>query len=46
MEPNKQLDMSEEVKETYTPGQQAVLKILQWGAWTLAFAAMLYVMHS
>lgn len=46
MEPNKPVEMPEESGETYTPGQRALLKFLQWGAWTAAFVAMLYVMHS
>lgn len=46
MEPNKPVDMPEESEVIYTPGQRTVLQILQWGAWTAAFAAMLYVMHA
>ena len=46
MEPNRPLDMPEETKGTYTPGQQAVLKLVQWGAGTVAFVAMLDVIHS
>lgn len=46
MEPNKPVDMPEETRTTYTPGQQAILKLLQWGAWTAAFVAMLNVMHA
>ena len=38
--------MSEETKEIYAPGQQAILKLLQWGAWTAAFVAILNIMHS
>ena len=45
MEPNKQADIPEETTVTYTPGQQAILRLLQWGAWTAAFVAMLDVMH-
>lgn len=46
MEPNKPADILEETKPTYTPGQQAILKLLQWGAWTAAFVAMLKLMHA
>lgn len=46
MEPNKPADMPEENGDTYTPGQKAVLQWLCWGAWTAAFIAMLYIMHS
>jgi len=46
MEPNKPADVPEEMKETYTPGQQAILKLLQWGAWTAVFVAILNVMHA
>ena len=46
MEHNKPVDMPEDTKATYTPGQQAILKLLQWGAWTAAFVAMLNVMHA
>lgn len=46
MEPNKPADMPEETKATYTPGQQAIINLLQWGAWTAAFVAMLDVMHA
>jgi hypothetical protein len=46
MEPNKPVEVPEESGETYTPGQRAILKILQLGAWTAAFTAMIYVMHS
>jgi len=46
MEPNKPVDMPEETKATYTPGQQAILKLPQWGAWTAVFVAMLKVMHA
>lgn len=46
MEPNKPVDMPEGTKATYTPGQQAILKLLQWGAWTAVFVAMLNIMHA
>lgn len=46
MEPNKPVDMPEETKEIYTPGQQVILKLLQWAAWTAAFVAILNIMHS
>lgn len=46
MEPNKSVEVPGENGETYTPGQRIILKILQFGAWTVAFIAMMYVMHS
>ena len=46
LEPNKPMDESKETTESFTPGQQAFLGFLQWGAWTTAFVALLYVMHS
>ncbi|CUH95020.1 putative membrane protein [Propionispora sp. 2/2-37] len=45
MEPDGPADRPEEGGAIYTPGQRVVLQILQWGAWTAAFSAMLYVMH-
>jgi len=46
MEPNKPVDMPEETKTTCTPGQQVILKLLKWGAWTAVFVAMLNIMHA
>lgn len=46
MDPNKPVEVQEENEEIYTPGQRAVLRLLQWGAWTAALTAILYVMHS
>lgn len=46
MEPNKSVNSMEENKDTYTPGQKVILSLLRLGAWTAAFIAMLYIMHS
>jgi len=46
MEPNKPVEIPEESETIYTPGQRALLQILQWGAWTAVFVAMMYIMHA
>lgn len=46
MEPNKPVDIPEATSDTYTPLQWRILKLMQWGAWTAAFIAMMYVMDS
>ncbi len=46
MEPNKPVEIPEESVTIYTPGQRALLRILQWGAWGAVFVAMLYIMHA
>lgn len=46
MEPNRPVEAPKESEEAYTPGQKALLKILQIGAWMAVFVAMLYAMHS
>lgn len=46
MEPNKPAELPEEDGDTYTPGQKAILDLLQWGAWTAAFVALLFFINS
>ncbi len=46
MESNKPANFPEVPLEEYRSWQKTVIKFLQWGAWTAAFMAMLYVMHS
>lgn len=46
MEPKRQADTPEEFEETYTSTQRVILRLLQWGAWTASFVAMLYFMRS
>lgn len=46
MESDKRVDVPDEAEQIYTPGQQVILKLLQWGAWTAIIMVMLYVMHS
>lgn len=46
MEPNKPVEIPEASETIYTPGQRALLQILQWGAWAAVFVAMMYIMHA
>lgn len=46
MEPRKSAELTKENDDAYTPGQKAILNLLQWVAWTVAFVALLFFIKS